>query len=82
MQTLFSTEGVLEKDKFRLWRDVCEDRLVPMAQTCLNDEPFHATIEGASIGGLIFTKFALRNLRRPRRRARFAMKTTRPTTCS
>ncbi|MGU3544796.1 helix-turn-helix domain-containing protein [Methylobacterium sp. A52T] len=63
MQTLFSTEGVLEKDKFRLWRDVCEDRLVPMAQDRLNDEPFHATIEGASIGGLVFTKFALRNLR-------------------
>ncbi|MEE7489400.1 helix-turn-helix domain-containing protein [Methylobacterium oryzae CBMB20] len=63
MQTLFSTEGVLEKYRFRLWRDVCEDRLVPMAQTCLNDEPFDATIEGTSIGGLVFTKFALRNLR-------------------
>ncbi|RUP20178.1 helix-turn-helix domain-containing protein [Methylobacterium sp.] len=63
MQTLFSTEGVLEKDRFRLWRDVCEDRLVPMAQDRLNDDPFHATIEGASIGGLVFTKFALRNLR-------------------
>lgn len=34
-----------------------------MAQTCLNDEPFDATIEGTSIGGLVFTKFALRNLR-------------------
>ncbi|MGU3466572.1 helix-turn-helix domain-containing protein [Methylobacterium sp. C33D] len=63
MQTLFSTDGVLEKDKFRLWRDVCEDRLVPMAQSPLNDEPFHATIEGTSIGGLVFTRFALRNLR-------------------
>ncbi len=34
-----------------------------MAQNCPNDEPFDATIEGASIGGLLFTKFALRNLR-------------------
>lgn len=34
-----------------------------MAQTCLGDEPFHATISGTSIGGLVFTKFALRNLK-------------------
>ena len=63
MQTIFSTDGVLPKDRFRSWRDVCEDRLVPMAQNCLGEEPFDATIDGVSIGGLDFTKFALRNLR-------------------
>ncbi|MGU3421782.1 helix-turn-helix domain-containing protein [Methylobacterium sp. D54C] len=63
MQTIFSTELFRPKDRFRSWRDVCEDRLVPMNQSCLNKEPFDATIQGANIGGLDFTKFALRNLR-------------------
>ncbi|GJE58141.1 Transcriptional activator NphR [Methylobacterium trifolii] len=34
-----------------------------MAQSSLNDDPFHASIDGTSIGGLVFTKFALSNLR-------------------
>jgi AraC family transcriptional activator of tynA and feaB len=63
MQTLFTTDGVAPKDRFRHWREVCEDRLVPMAQHTLDDRPFDATIDGTSIGGLVFTKFALRNLR-------------------
>ncbi|MCJ2050017.1 helix-turn-helix domain-containing protein [Methylobacterium sp. J-070] len=63
METLFSTDGVPEKDRFRHWRDVCEDRIVPMAQNCLDDGPFQAIIQGANIGGLSFTKFELSNLR-------------------
>ncbi|MBE7202702.1 MAG: AraC family transcriptional regulator, partial [Parafilimonas terrae] len=63
MQTLFTTDGISPKDRFRHWREVCEDRLVPMAQNCLDDRPFDATIDGTSVGGLVFTKFALRNLR-------------------
>ncbi|MBE7200230.1 MAG: helix-turn-helix domain-containing protein [Parafilimonas terrae] len=63
MQTIFSTDEVQSKDRFRKWREICEDRLVPMAQNCLSDEPFDATIEGASVGNLAFTKFALRNLK-------------------
>ncbi|KST58134.1 AraC family transcriptional regulator [Methylobacterium sp. GXS13] len=63
MQTIFSTDEVRPKDRFRHWRDVCEDRLVPMEQDCLGEGQFDATIDGASIGGLDFTKFALRNLR-------------------
>ena len=63
MQKIFSTEGVQPKDRFRLWRDVCEDRLVPMAQDCLGDGPFDASILGTSIGELTFTKFALSNIK-------------------
>lgn len=63
MQKLFTTEGVEERGRFRLWRDVCEDRLVPMAQVRLDDGPFDALIESADIGSLGFTKFSLRNLR-------------------
>lgn len=63
MQTIFTTDEVNSKDRFRLWRDVCEDRLVPMAQNCLGDGPFHAVIEGISIGNLQFTKFSLSNLK-------------------
>ncbi|MBE7199889.1 MAG: helix-turn-helix domain-containing protein [Parafilimonas terrae] len=63
MQTIFTTDEVQSKDRFRHWREVCEDRLVPMAQTCLSEEPFHATIEAVGVGTLAFTKFALRNLR-------------------
>lgn len=63
MKTIFTTNGLLPKDRFRHWRNICEDRLVPMTQNCLGDEPFDATIKGASIGGLDFTWFALRNLR-------------------
>ncbi|MFC6741174.1 helix-turn-helix domain-containing protein [Methylobacterium tardum] len=63
MKTIFSTDGVLPRDRFRHWREVCEDRLVPMEQRPLGDGQFDATIDGASIGGLDFTKFALRNLR-------------------
>ena len=63
MQTLFTTDEVQSKDRFRQWRDICEDRLVPMSQTCLGDDPFHAVIEGTTIGKLQFTKFSLSNLR-------------------
>lgn len=63
MQTIFSTERFRPRDRFRQWRDVCEDRLVPMDQRCLSKDPFDATIQGANIGSLNFTKFALRNLR-------------------
>jgi AraC family transcriptional regulator, positive regulator of tynA and feaB len=63
MKTIFSTEGLLPKDRFRHWREICEDRLVPMEQRSLNDGQFDATIDGISIGGLDFTRFALRNLR-------------------
>ena len=63
MQTIFSTEGVTAKDRFRLWREICESRLVPMAQNYLGNHEFHASIEGTSIGGLGFTKFALSDLR-------------------
>jgi AraC-like DNA-binding protein len=63
MQTIFSTDGIRPEDRFRQWRDLCEDRLVPMAQNCLGDAPFHATIEGREIGCLVFTRFSLSNLR-------------------
>ena len=63
MQTIFSTDGLPPKDRFRHWRDVCEDRIVPMEQSCLGDETFDATIDGASFGGLDFSMFSLRNLR-------------------
>lgn len=63
MQTIFSTSGADSKDRFRQWRNICEGRLVPMVQNSLRDGPFHAVIEGASIGNLEFTKFSLSNLR-------------------
>lgn len=63
MQRLFSTEGVPEGRRFSAWRDICEDRLVPMAQSRLENGPFQAVIDGTSIGSLNFTKFALQNLR-------------------
>jgi len=63
MKQIFSTDGVLPKDRFRHWREVCEDRIVPMEQKPLGEGQFDATIDGVSIGGLDFTKFALRNLR-------------------
>ena len=62
MQTLFSTDGVPRKDSFQLWRDVCEDRLVPMAQRRLDDGPFDAQIDGVNIGSFSFTKFSLLNV--------------------
>jgi AraC family transcriptional regulator, positive regulator of tynA and feaB len=62
MQTLFSTDGVPQRDRFRLWRDICEDRLVPMAQQRLEGGAFQAVIEGCQVGGLGFTKFSLQNL--------------------
>ncbi len=63
MQKLFSTDNVPQKDRFRQWRELCEDRLVPMMQNCLDDEPFQALIEGINIGAFSFTKFSLQNLR-------------------
>lgn len=63
MQTIFSTDGVLPKNRFRHWKDICEDRIVPLNQSCLDNEPFNASIKGANIGGLDFTWFALSNLR-------------------
>lgn len=63
MQTMFSTDEVHPKDRFRHWRDVCEDRLVPMVQNRVDDGPFHAIISGSTIGNLVLTKFALSNLR-------------------
>jgi len=63
MKEVFTTDGVQESDRFQHWREICEDRLVPMAQKRINDEPFEARISGASIGGLNFTNFELRNVR-------------------
>jgi AraC family transcriptional regulator, positive regulator of tynA and feaB len=63
MQVLFSTDDVSERERFRRWRDVCEGRIVPMAQNLVGDGPFNAVIEGVTVGGLDFTKFALQNLR-------------------
>ena len=63
MQTIFSTDGLIRRDRFRLWRDICEDRLVPMDQDYLGPDTFHAVIEGTLIGDLSFTKFALSDLR-------------------
>ncbi|QEE42391.1 MULTISPECIES: helix-turn-helix domain-containing protein [unclassified Methylobacterium] len=63
MQTIFSTDGMRPKDRFRRWKDVCEDRIVPMEQSCLGDESFEAQIDGTSVGGLDFSKFSLRNLK-------------------
>jgi len=63
VEEVFSTVGVHEKDRFQSWRAICEDRLVPMIQKTINDEPFQAKISGTSIGGLNFTQFGLRNLR-------------------
>ncbi|MCJ2037348.1 helix-turn-helix domain-containing protein [Methylobacterium sp. J-068] len=62
MQRLFSTEDMSAQDAFRRWREICEDRLVPMSQNCVGDRPFHASIDGTVIGGLAFTKFALSDL--------------------
>lgn len=63
METLFSTENFRTAVRFNRWREVCEDRLVPMAQQQLGSEPFYACIEGCSIGSLSLTKFSLGNVR-------------------
>ena len=63
MQTIFSTAGMAPKDRFRRWRDVSEDRIVPMEQAYLGEEAFDATIDAARVGGVDFTKFSFRNLR-------------------
>lgn len=63
MEEIFTTNQVQEGERFRLWREICEDRLVPMVQKPIDDAPFHATILGTSIGKLNFTKFGLSNLR-------------------
>ncbi|MDP4021534.1 helix-turn-helix domain-containing protein [Methylobacterium sp. NEAU 140] len=52
-----------EQHRFSLWRDVCEDRLIPMSQNYVGDGRFHATIDGTRVGDLGFTKFSLGDLR-------------------
>ncbi|SFV08193.1 AraC-type DNA-binding protein [Methylobacterium sp. 174MFSha1.1] len=63
MQTLFTTADVRPEDRFLQWRELCEDRLVPMVQSSSSDEPFQAVIEGTTVGSFVFTKFSLQNLR-------------------
>lgn len=62
MQNLFTTDGVGSRTRFQQWRDICEDRIVPMDQSYLDEDLFDATIDGVSVGDLDFTKFSLRNL--------------------
>ncbi|MGE8131443.1 helix-turn-helix domain-containing protein [Methylobacterium sp. NPDC080182] len=63
METIFSTDEFQASARFRRWREVCEDRLVPMAQQQLGSDPFHAHIEGGIVGSLAFTKFTLGNVK-------------------
>ncbi|WP_082515143.1 helix-turn-helix domain-containing protein [Methylobacterium sp. Leaf112] len=63
LERIFSTNDVKSQDRFGLWREICEDRLVPMDQSRLNDQAFDAVIEGTSVGGMSFTQFGLSNLK-------------------
>lgn len=63
MRKLFSTDHAEAHHRFRQWREVCEERLVPMDQSQLGDDLFDAAIEAVDVGPLAFTKFTLSNLR-------------------
>lgn len=58
MKALFSTEGLNPLHSFRRWRESLVGRGVPLEQTRLDDRPFQAKLEAASVGPLVLTRVA------------------------
>ncbi|TXN73838.1 helix-turn-helix domain-containing protein [Methylobacterium sp. WL18] len=58
MEALFSTEGLNPLNSFRRWRESLVGRGVPLEQTRLDDRPFRAKLEAASVGPLVLTRVA------------------------
>ncbi|MCB4803143.1 helix-turn-helix domain-containing protein [Methylobacterium brachiatum] len=56
MQTLFSTEGMHRENSFKIWRETLSDRSLPIELERLDDVPFQATIETATVGSLDLTR--------------------------
>ncbi len=56
MEALFSTEGLNPLHSFRRWREALVSRGVPLEQTRLDDRPFRAKLEAASVGPLVLTR--------------------------
>jgi AraC-like DNA-binding protein len=52
MRTLFSTEHLHPKDKFKGWRDAMSALHVPAEQKRLTDDPFDGKLEFAKIGSI------------------------------
>jgi AraC family transcriptional regulator, positive regulator of tynA and feaB len=52
MQTLFSTDYLHPRDKFKSWRDAMSDMRVPAELKRLTDDPFDGKLEFAKIGSI------------------------------
>lgn len=58
MQTLFSTEGMHRQDSFKIWRETLCDRSLLIELERLEDAPFQAKIEVATVGSLNLTRLS------------------------
>ncbi|SFL26371.1 helix-turn-helix domain-containing protein [Methylobacterium pseudosasicola] len=56
MEALFSTDGLNPQHSFRRWRETLVGRGVPLEQARLDDGPFAAKLEAASVGPLLLTR--------------------------
>ena len=63
MRTMFSTDGIAERKKFGRWSEIIRDRLVPVEQSQISDEPFRGVIEAADIGSLAVSRITQGALR-------------------
>ncbi len=63
MRTVFSTDGIAERRKFDRWSEIIHDRLVPVDQSQLGDEPFIGIIEAADVGPLAISRITQGALR-------------------
>lgn len=63
MRTLFSTESIHAKSKFRRWSEVIFDRIVPVEQSALGEIPFDGKIETADVGSLLISRISQSALR-------------------
>ncbi len=63
MRTMFSTDGIAERKKFGRWSEIIHDRLVPVEQSQLSDEPFRGRIEAADVGSLSISRITQGALR-------------------
>lgn len=63
MRTMFSTDGIVERKKFSRWCEIIHDRLVPVDQTQIDDEPFRGIVEAADVGVLAISRVTQTALR-------------------
>ncbi|KAA0121847.1 helix-turn-helix domain-containing protein [Methylobacterium sp. P1-11] len=58
MQTLFSTEGTRRQNNFKIRRETLSGRGLPIELERLEDVPFHAKIEAATVGSINLTRLS------------------------